>query len=82
MPRKNTNSRHKILINSSIFKFIVITIYVACFVILSIIIKITSHVFFVYESLAESIFVIKFNVTMGNEITSFDDIENNFLYDL
>ena len=64
MPRKNTNSRYKISINSSIFKFIVIIIYVTCFVILLIIIKITSHVFFVYKSLAEGIFIIKLNVIM------------------
>ena len=56
--------------------------YVACFVILLIIIKITTHVFFVYESLAESIFVMKFNVIMWNEITLFDDIKDNFLYGL
>ena len=82
MSRKDTNSRYKILTSLSTFKFIVIIIYVACFIILSIIIKITSHVFFIYESLAKSMFVIKFNIIMWNEITSFDNIENNFLYGL
>ena len=82
MFRKNINSRHKILISLSIFKFIVIITYVACFIILSIMIKITSHVFLIYESLAESISIMKSNITMWNEITLFDDIEDNFLYGL
>ena len=64
MSHKNMNSRYKILINLSTFKFIMITTYVTCFVILLIIIKIISHVFFVYKSFAEGIFVIKFNVTV------------------
>ena len=80
--RKDTNSRHKILTNLSTFEFIVIITYVACFIILSIIIKITSHVFLVYKFLAENISVIKFNITMWNEITLFDNIEDNFLYGL
>ena len=76
------NSRQSSFAKFFAFKFLIVAIYVACFVNLFIKIKITSLILSIYEFLADGILIMKFMIIVWNESSSFDEIKLSSLYDL